>query len=121
MKKQQDKIRINWKEYRLFSNPVMKSNIITLETDFDLQKELLGNIFDFTMLSQKKNKIYVNLIKRSKRENTTYFPIPLDFRNEDIRFGYFARCYIKNENLIFETRRIDLDNNIDDLKNKTDK
>lgn len=103
--KSEETIRINQKEFKVFSIQMIGSNHMILETDFNLQKELSGDIFNFNMLSMKNRNYFVKFKKRSKRENTMYVPIPPELRNNEIQFGHFARCYIKDDFMIFETRK----------------
>lgn len=100
-------IVINLNRYKVFSVD-FSGNRIIFETDLDIQKELQGNIFNFTMLSADNAfgslQIPVKFKRRSSYENTTYIPIPPKMRNDCINKGLFARCYQKDRLIIFEIK-----------------
>lgn len=101
----QENILVNLNRYKVFSID-FSGNRIILETDLDIQKELQGNIFGFTMLSAdnafKSLQIPVRFKRRSSHENTTYVPIPPKFRSDCINKGLSARCYQRDGIIIFE-------------------
>jgi len=51
-----------------------------IDTDYDFNKNLYGEIFDFSIIPSGKETIDELSVRRSKNEKTIYFKIPVKFR-----------------------------------------